>query len=83
MIASEFSLAQIMGTAERELGAFMLAVSETDGPERAREAGDLWLQMLEETGEIANNPQQIFRQTTIRALAELSAEMNERVLLAS
>ena len=83
MIAAEFSLAQMMGTAERELGAFMLAVSETDGPERAREAGDLWLQMLEEADGIANNPQQVFRQTTIRALAELSAEMNERVLLAS
>ena len=79
----DFSLAQMTSTAERELGAFMLAVSQTKGPERVKEAGDLWLQMLEEADGIADNPQQVFRQTTIRALAELSAEMNERVLLAS
>ena len=79
----DFSLAQMMSTAERELGAFMLAVSDTDGPERAKEAGALWIQMLEEADGIADNPQQIFRHISIRALAELSAEMNERVLLAS
>jgi len=78
-----FSLAQMMSTAERELGAFLLAVSETAGTERAKEAGALWIQMLEEADRIDDNPQHVFRQTTIKALAELSADMNERVLLAS
>jgi len=78
-----FSLAQMMSTAERELAAFLLTVSETAGTERVKEAGALWIQMLEEADGIEDNPKQVFRHTTIRALAELSAEMNERALLAS
>jgi hypothetical protein len=60
----------------------MLAVSETDGPDRAKEAGALWLEMLEEAEGIADNPQRVFRQTTIRALAELSVDAEPRLLVA-
>ena len=78
-----FSLAQMMSTAERELGAFLLAVSETAGTERAKEAGALWIQMLEEADRIDDNPQHVFRQTTIKVLAELSMDVEPGLLAAS
>jgi hypothetical protein len=77
------SLAQMMSTAERELGAFLLAVSEIAGTEQVEEAGALWIQMLEEADQFNDNPQHIFRQTTIKALAELSVDTESRLLAAS
>jgi hypothetical protein len=71
-----------MSTAERELGAFLHAVCETAGPDLERKAGTVWLRMLEEADGF-DEPQRVFRQTTIKALAELHTEMSESILLAS
>jgi hypothetical protein len=73
MMATEFSLTQMMNTAERELGAFLLAISEIAGAVSMKEAGTLWIRTLETADQIDDNPQAVFRQTTIKALAELTA----------
>jgi hypothetical protein len=79
MIGAEFCLEQMTYCAERELAAFLHAVSENFGSHKVEEAANLWVQMLEAAGPIGENHHRIFRQITIRAVAGLVSDSDPRL----
>ena len=64
-----------MATAERELGAFMRAVSETFGAEYARRAADDWLDEFERMDTMPEMRSH-FGSVTIAAAVRLAASLN-------
>jgi hypothetical protein len=65
----------LMASAERELGAFMTAVSELFGTEHARRAADDWVDELERIDTLPETGRD-FRAITIAAAARLATWLN-------
>ena len=65
----------LMASAERELGAFMKAVSELFGTEHARRAADDWLDELERLDTLPETGRD-FRAITIAAAVRLATWLN-------
>jgi hypothetical protein len=65
----------LMTSAERELGAFMTAVSELFGTEHARRAADDWLDELERIDTLPETGRD-FRAITIAAAVRLATWLN-------
>ena len=65
----------LMARAERELGAFMRAVSELFGTEHARRAADDWLDEFERIDALPETRRD-FGAITIAAAARLAAWLN-------
>ena len=65
----------LMASAERELGAFMSAVSGMFGAEHARRAADDWLDEFERM-ETLPETRSRFRSVTIAAAARLATSLN-------
>jgi hypothetical protein len=71
------SLGCVMSMAERELGAFMTAVTELWGPEEARIAADHWLDELESMDRIPGLTSREWRLITIRAAARVASRLTQ------
>ncbi len=65
----------LMASAERELGAFMRAVSEMFGAEHARRAADDWLDEFERMDTLPET-RRYFGSVTIAAAARLATSLN-------
>jgi hypothetical protein len=71
----EFSspITQITKAAEKELGAFLSAVSQVSGYDEVERAADLWMANFETSDWINADEEHTCRQVTIQALAQLVA----------
>ena len=69
------SFACLMSTAERELGAFISAVTESYGPEQARICAEDWLVELESMDGVPRWTTREWRFITIRAAARLASRL--------
>ena len=65
----------VMASAERELGAFMRAVSEMFGAEHARRAADDWLDEFDRMDTLPETRRH-FGSVTIAAAARLATSLN-------
>jgi len=65
------SMAQRLASAERELSAFVIAVDELFGAERARQASENWMEELEQADWLIQAPVIDWRKVTIAAAARL------------
>jgi len=65
------SMAQLLASAERELSAFVIAVDELFGAERARQASENWMEELEQADWLIQAPVIDWRKVTIAAAARL------------
>src|SRR5580658_5544600 len=68
-----------MAIAERELGAFIRAVTELYGPERARLAADNWINELESMDDLPGPATRQWGSVTVAALAQLARRLNTDV----
>jgi hypothetical protein len=73
------SLADLMVIAERELGAFIRAVTELYGPEQARPAADAWVTELESMDTLPGPTRRDWGDVTIAASAQLARRLNTGV----
>lgn len=64
--------AELMITAERELAAFLSAVTELYGTEQAEMAADMWLEELELTSRLPGPAICDWRNLTVASLARLA-----------
>ena len=71
VIDQEGSMAQLLASAERELSAFVIAVDELFGAERARQASENWMEELEQADWLIQAPVIDWRKVTIAAAARL------------
>ena len=63
--------------AERELGAFMTAVTELHGPQQARIAAEDWIYAFESTNERFGSTTSEWRKVTIIAASRLATRLVE------
>jgi hypothetical protein len=68
--------ADLMVIAERELGAFMRAVTELFGPEQARLAGEIWVDELELLAALPGPTRRDWGSVTIAASVQLARRLN-------
>ena len=68
--------ADLMVIAERELGAFIGAVTELFGPEQARLAEQYWIDELELTDALPRLTGRDWRSVTVAASAQLARRLN-------
>jgi hypothetical protein len=68
-----------MAIAERELGAFIRAVTELFGPEQARLAADDWINQLELMDDLPGPTKRYWGSVTVAALAQLARRLNSDV----
>jgi hypothetical protein len=71
--------ADLMAIAERELGAFIRAVTELFGPEQARLAADDWINELESMDDLPGPNKRDWGSVTVAALAQLARRLNTEV----
>ena len=69
-------LAVIVASAERELGAFMKAVTDSFGPKEGRLAAEDWLEELESTLEHRGVSADDWRSITIAAASRLAKRLS-------
>jgi len=67
--------AELMTLAERELAAFVGAVTELCGPQRAGLAADVWLHELESLAALPGPTSRDWRRVTVAALARLASRL--------
>ena len=72
MNSDDPQLARLMNLAQRELGAFMIAVTEAYGSEEGELAADDWLNELGATDELPDLTTRDWRRITIAAAARLA-----------
>ena len=70
--------ADLMVIAERELGAFIGAVTELFGPEQARLAAEDWVDELELMDALPGPTKRAWRSVTIAASAQLARRLKYR-----
>ena len=70
------SMAQLLASAERELSAFITAVNNLFGAEQARQAGEDWMEELEQTDFPSPAPVIHWRRVTIAAASRLAGRVN-------
>ncbi len=68
--------ADLMAVAERELGAFIGAVTELFGPEQARLAADDWINELELMDGFPGPTKRHWRSITVAALVQFARRLN-------
>jgi hypothetical protein len=68
--------ADLMALAERELGAFIGAVTELFGPEQARLAADDWINELEFMDVLPGPTERYWRLVTVAAAAQLARRLS-------
>jgi hypothetical protein len=68
-----YAAAELLLTAEKELGAFCAAVSELYGPERSGRAAAIWIEILEAFGLPSNDAPPNLRSISILAAARLAS----------
>ena len=71
--------ADLMAIAKRELGAFIMAVTELFGPEQARLAADDWIDELELINDLPGPTRRHWGSVTAAALAQLARRLNTDV----
>jgi hypothetical protein len=71
--------ADLMAIAERELGAFIRAVTELFGPEQARLAGEIWVDELELMDALPGPTRRDWGSVTIAASVQLARRLNNGV----
>jgi hypothetical protein len=71
--------ADLMVIAERELGAFIRAVTELFGPEQARLAADDWINELEFMDALPGPNRRDWGEVTVAAAAQLARRLNTGV----
>jgi len=71
--------ADLMVIAERELGAFITAVTELFGPEQARLAAEDWVDELELMDALAGPTRRDWGSVTVAASAQLARRLNTDV----
>jgi hypothetical protein len=71
--------ADLMVIAERELGAFIRAVTELFGPEQARLAAEEWIDELESMDALPGPTRRDWGSVTIAASAQLARRLNTEV----
>ena len=71
--------AYLMALAERELGAFIGAVTEVFGPEQARIAAEDWVDELELMDDLPGPTKSHWRSITVAALVQLARRLNTDV----
>ena len=69
-------LAVLLSSAERELGAFMNAVTDSFGPEEGRLAAEDWLEVLDSREEFPGTSADDWRSITIAAASRLAMRLN-------
>lgn len=69
-------MAQLLASTERELSAFITAVNNLFGPEQARQAGDDWMEELEQTDFPSAAPVIDWRRVTIVAASRLAGRVD-------
>src|ERR1700688_2199481 len=69
----------LMVIAERELGAFIRAVTELYGPEQARLAADAWVDELELMDALPEPTRRDWGEVTVAASAQLAKRLNTSV----
>jgi len=69
-------LAVLIASAERELGAFMKAVTDSFGPKEGRLAAEDWLELLDSREELAGPSADDWRSITIAAASRLATRLN-------
>jgi hypothetical protein len=69
----------LMTMAERELGAFISAVTELFGPEQARLAGEDWVDELELMDALPGPTRRDWGSVTVAASAQLARRLNTDV----
>ncbi len=72
----EEDFADLMASAERELGAFVKAVTDSFGPEKAGRAAEDWLEELETMALPDELTSCLWRAITISAAARLAVRLN-------
>jgi|HubBroStandDraft_6_1064221.scaffolds.fasta_scaffold153729_2 hypothetical protein len=70
------SMAQLFASAERELSAFITAVNTLFGAEQAQQAGEDWMEELEQTDFPSAAPVIRWRRVTIAAASRLAGRVN-------
>ena len=68
--------ADLMAIAERELGAFIMAVTELFGPEQARLAAEDWVDELELMDALPGPTRRDLGSVTVAAAAQLARRLN-------
>ena len=71
--------ADLMVIAERELGAFIRAVTELFGPEQARLAAEYWVDELEVMDALPGPTRRDWGEVTVAASAQLARRLNTGV----
>ena len=71
----ESKLSCLMASAERELGAFLNAVTASFGPEEGRLAAEDWLEELESTDTLCELTASVLRTITIASAVRLAARL--------
>ena len=71
--------ADLMAIAERELGAFITAVTELFGPEQAKLAAVDWIDELELMDDLPGPNERHWGAVTVAALAQLARRLNTEV----
>lgn len=71
--------AELIALAERELGAFIAAVTELFGPEQARLAAEDWVDDLESMDGLPGPTRRDWGSVTVAASAQLARRMNNNV----
>jgi hypothetical protein len=71
--------ADLMALAERELGAFIRAVTELFGPKQASLAALDWINELELMDDLPGPTKRHWRSVTVAALAQLARRLNTDV----
>lgn len=74
------ALARQMDLAQRELGAFLRAVSESCGPEAATVSADDWLDELIVSDWVGEPTPSDWRLVTIAAASRLATRLNKQVV---
>ena|SRR6185312_11418926 len=68
--------AVLIASAERELGAFMKAMTDSFGPNEARHAAEDWLEELDSRQELPGLSAYDWRSLTIAAASRLATRLN-------
>ena len=74
---------ELITTAERELAAFVNAVTELYGAEQARLSAEIWLEELQVMEHLPGPARRDWRMVTVAALARLAGQLNATALMAT
>ena len=69
-------LAVLLASAERELGAFMRAVTDSFGPKEGRLSAEDWLEVLDSREELPGLSADDWRSITIAAASRFATRLN-------